>query len=405
MSFPEGLNPLLVSEVDMTTGSVKYRKKPRVNKIIELGHIQGLPRFTRETGCYCDINLVFSSESTLESFLTENNIFKMRNGKSSWYQPHHHRYKGCYYTDDNPVFPKTPIYIPSKGRWNHNSTADSLLEMGFTDFHIIVEESEYVKYAEKYDERLLLILPQRVIDEFEGESTLDKATMGHGSPPARNWAWEHSMANGHTHHMIIDDNCAGFVRPAPGNWRISVKTPTMFKIWEDAHISAESKGIRLSALHYRFFFAGKRAFYLINNRVYSIIMVTNSLWDEGVRWRVSRNEDTVLSLDVMTLGYKTVLFNMFLANKAATLLVPGGNTANVYGKYGGTEYKSQVLFNEYPDIVQLTEKWGRPHHHIDYKRHFGSGYKQVVNLNPEDPEYGLYVKSDTREDFYPQCLI
>lgn len=399
------INSLLIKSMVFATKDITYRKNLFNNKRIEQGHLQGLPRFSKEKGSYLEFELIFSNDTEANEFIQDNNIFKKSNDKSFWYTLRQARYKDCYYTDDNPQFPTTPIYIPSKGRWAHCYTAHALLEMGINTFKIIVESQEYDEYSKVFNPANLLILPQEYFDNFKGEPTLNKELMGCGSPPARNFAWQHSMSEGHSHHIIIDDNVHGFCRPGPGNFRIPVKSPTMFKVWEDLHKS--SSNVMLSALNYRFFFAADRPVYILNSRVYSIIMIDNSLWDEGVRWRVSRNEDTVLSIDVLKKGYDTLLINSFLGNKNATLKTPGGNTANVYGKYGGTEYKSEVLYNEHPDVVQLTEKWGRPHHHVDYKKHFNSGYRQVctLNLTPKEAERGLYLKSDIRDDFYPQCLI
>ena len=48
------------------------------------------------------------------------------------------------------------------------------------------------------------------------------------------------------------------------------------------------------------------------------------------------------------------------------MTLKGGNTDELY-KDDGRLKMAQSLQEQHPDIVKITEKWGRPQHHVDYK--------------------------------------
>ena len=56
--------------------------------------------------------------------------------------------------------PEYPIYIVSKGRWETRLTSRALEEMN-VPYHIIVEKSEYDKYAAVIDPAKILITPEK----------------------------------------------------------------------------------------------------------------------------------------------------------------------------------------------------------------------------------------------------
>ena len=56
---------------------------------------------------------------------------------------------------------------------------------------------------------------------------------------------------------------------------------------------------------------------------------------------------------------------MFLQEKSTTQTVKGGNE-ELYAN--GTLEKSNMLVREHPDVSKLTRKYGRWHHHVDYKK-------------------------------------
>lgn len=107
-----------------------------------------------------------------------------------------------------PPLPRFPLYIPSKNRADICLTAHALERMG-VPFRIVVEEQQREAYARVFpDERLLTLDPsyQRTYD------TCDELgdTKGKGPGPARNFIWEHAIAEGHEWHWVMDDNISLF---------------------------------------------------------------------------------------------------------------------------------------------------------------------------------------------------
>ena len=54
--------------------------------------------------------------------------------------------------------PKYPIYIISKGRWDSRQTQKTCEELKLP-YRIVIEESEYDKYAENVPKGKILVLP------------------------------------------------------------------------------------------------------------------------------------------------------------------------------------------------------------------------------------------------------
>ena len=74
-----------------------------------------------------------------------------------------------------------------------------------------------------------------------------------------------------------------------------------------------------------------------------------------------------------------MLFNFALCGKAATHTMGGGNTQEVYQATEKDEYGqlksddnrkefAESLQEQHPDVVVVTKKWGRFHHHVDYTK-------------------------------------
>jgi len=256
---------------------------------------------------------------------------------------------------------KYPLYIISKGRWESRLTAKTLEEIG-ADYRIVVEPQEYDKYAAVIDPKKILVLPF--------------SNLGLGSIPARNWVWEHSISEGHERHWVLDDNMRYLYR-IHKNTKLRVNSTVPFRVAEDYADRFENVG--MAGLNYHFFcptFAEKDPVYY-NTRIYSCILINNSMKE---RWRVLEwegkpapyNEDTDLSLQVLKAGYCTFLLNSFTVGKFATLKMKGGNTSEVYKK-GDTKFDNRYTFaaslhKAHPDCVEITQKWGRWHHHVDYDR-------------------------------------
>lgn len=85
------------------------------------------------------------------------------------------------------------------------------------------------------------------------------------------------------------------------------------------------------------------------------------------RWRGRYNEDTDLCLQALAAGHCTVLFNAFLADKATTMTMKGGNMESLY-KADGRLKMARSLELAWPGVVKTTRKYGRPQHSVDWRK-------------------------------------
>jgi hypothetical protein len=254
-----------------------------------------------------------------------------------------------------------PVYIPSKGRAEIATTPGVLDELGVS-YRIVVEEQERDAYAQAFGAERLLVLDPTYRETYETLDDLGSAK-SYGSGPARNFAWEHSIGEGHEWHWIMDDNIRLFAR-YHRNRRVRVGDATIFAAMEDFVLRYTNIG--MAGPHYWMFQpsrAGRRTPFTIGTRIYSCNFIRNDL---RFRWRGRYNEDTILSLDLLTAGWQTVLFNAFLQWKTPTGQMPGGNTDELY--QDGTYEKSRMLALAYPQYARVVRRYGRWHHYVDYSR-------------------------------------
>ena len=223
-------------------------------------------------------------------------------------------------------------------------------------FQVIVEEQEYDQYAAVIDPEKILILDAAHQEDYDAHDPL-----GPLSGPARNFAWDHSMANGHDWHWIMDDNIRYFYR-LHRNQKIRCADAFPFKAMEDFVLRYEN--VAMAGPNYEMFVPRKdcRIPFVVNTRLYSCNLIRN---DVPFRWRGRWNEDTDLSLRMLKAGWATVQFNAFLQHKVITQQVKGGST-EIY-KEAGTKRKSQALVSLHPDVARVVQRFGRDHHHVDYR--------------------------------------
>lgn len=277
--------------------------------------------------------------------------------------------------------PNHSIYIISKGRADSRLTSKALEKMR-VPYRIVVEPQEYEQYSAVIDPAKILTLPF--------------SNLGQGSIPARNWVWEHSVAEGHTWHWIMDDNITAFGQ-LNNNYKIRVETGAMFKAAEDFVMRYDN--VALSGLHYDYFAKRKQRLppFYYNRRIYSCLLIRN---DVPFRWRGKYNEDTDLSLRVLKAGWNTILFLAFLQFKATTMTVKGGNTEELY-KEDGRLLMAQSLQEQHPDVTQVKWKFGRWQHEVDYSafRRNKLKLKPGLSFKEEINNYGMTLEID--EDAVP----
>ncbi len=283
--------------------------------------------------------------------------------------------------------PKYPIYIISKGR-PKCVTAKHLKQLN-VPFYIVVEPHQLNDYKKENPTCNFLTTPFK---------NLNKASI-----PVRNWVWDHSINNNFEKHWILDDNINGFYR-LNKNTKYKVLSSGIFCAMED--FTDRFSNVGLSGPNYLGFCKknDKHSPFYYNTRIYSCILVNNSL---PFRWRGIFNEDTDLSLRTLKNNMCTILFNAFLCDKATTLRMAGGNTDEIYKNTNKRFEFASSLQNQHPDVVKVTKKFNRFHHHVNYK-HF-KNIKLIKKPNVSYPtniinEYNMTLKHSSQINLSPYNL-
>lgn len=285
--------------------------------------------------------------------------------------------------------PKYPVYIVSKGRSDSRLTAKALEAMK-VPYYFVVEEFEFDKYARHADKDRVLILDQKYLDAYETCDDL-KAEKSKGPGAARNFAWDHSLKNGHSYHWVMDDNIRFFHR-LNQNRKIRVADGTILRCAED--FVQRYENVAISGFNYSCFCITDSHLalreippYTLNTRIYSCLLIRN---DIPYRWRCRYNEDTDLSLRVLKDGWCTIQFNAFLCNKVWTQSMKGGNTEEFYRREG-THPKSKMLEEMHPDVSKVVWKFNRWHHLVDYSRFQNNKLIRKPDWNYQNKidEYGM----------------
>lgn len=282
--------------------------------------------------------------------------------------------------------PKHPVYIVSKGRWESRLTSRALETMG-VPYRIIVEGQEYAQYAAVIEPAKILVLPVRYLEEYDTFDDLG-GTKSRGPGAARNFAWDHSIAEGATWHWVMDDNLDAFHR-LNRNMKLECETGSTLRAAED--FVGRYENIAISGLNYYSFCKVTDSVppYVLNTRIYSCLLIRN---DIPYRWRGRYNEDTDLSLRVLKDGWCTLQFNAFLCGKVTTQRMSGGNTQEFYA-IEGTMSKSQMLVDMHPDVSRLVWRFNRWHHHVDYRPFKGNVLRRKAGI--EIPQglnnYGMII--------------
>src|SRR5215472_7358198 len=271
--------------------------------------------------------------------------------------------------------PRFPVFIASKGRWQHPITMRALAAMQ-VPYRVLVEEAEASFYALAVGSDRVLVLPKRYQDEYETCDELGD-TKSKGPGPARNYAWDLSVEEGYPWHWVMDDNIRYFYRRNYQR-RLHATTGTVLHAMEEFTLRYEN--IALAGPQYDKFVPDLQNGppFILNTRIYSCILVRNDL---PYRWRGRYNEDTDLSLRALKDGWATVCFHAFLQGKITTQTLAGGNTDEFYSREG-TLPKSRMLVRMHPDVARLVWRYGRWHHQVNY-RSFQHAARNQLRFRPD----------------------
>lgn len=301
------------------------------------------------------------------------------------------------------IAPQFPLYIPSKGRSEYMITSKVLTELK-VPHHIIVEPQEVEAYQASI-KKLNLLCTVLELDlnykqnyELCDDLGLTKST---GPGPARNFAWDHSIKEGFNWHWVMDDNIRSF-RRLNLNEKVKVNNGAIFRAMEDFCLRYENVG--MAGPNYYMFAPARKEIkpFVINTRIYSCNLIRNDL---PFRWRGRYNEDTILSLDMLKARWCTIQFNAFLQEKMQTQMIKGGNTQEFYHKEGtvqpgekyadtGTLAKSRMQVAVHPDVSELTWRFNRWHHYVDYSsfKKLKPIRKKEVKTSKSPNNYGMALK-------------
>lgn len=276
-----------------------------------------------------------------------------------------------------------PVYIVSKGRWKNPLTHKALTVMG-VPHRIIVEEAELATYQQHMDADFL-VLPQRYLDEYD---TCDDvgSSKSKGPGAARNFAWDHSTELGAKRHWVMDDNLDAF-HYLNRNEKFEVECDATIRAMED--FVDRYANVPCAGPNYYSFCKKTEPVppFVKNTRIYSCLLLENAA---PYRWRGRYNEDTDLCLRMLKDGLCTIQFNAFLCGKVTTQRMKGGNTDEFYA-HEGTKAKSQMIADLHPDVAKVVWRFGRWHHHVDYRR-FRRNRLQLVEpdrVYPPVDDYGM----------------
>jgi hypothetical protein len=285
--------------------------------------------------------------------------------------------------------PRFPLYIPSKGRFQHaRRLTIRALDAMSVQYLVVVEPQERDSYAAEIGADKVLVLDMSYKERYDTFDDLG-LTKSTGPGPARNFIWDHAIAAGHAWHWVMDDNIRDFMRL---NRNVKSKFTDGSCFWLMEEFVLRYTNIGMAGPNYEMFCPRKTGFhpFALNTRIYSCNLIRNDL---PFRWRGRYNEDTDLSLRMLKAGWCTVQFNAFLQNKMWTQTVKGGNSAEFY-EGDGTLAKSQMQVAMHPDVSKLVWRFGRWHHLVNYRPFRGLRLNPRPDLEvPSGPdEHGLRVR-------------
>lgn len=246
--------------------------------------------------------------------------------------------------------PKYPVFIPTKGRYNNPYTIRSLQKIG-VPFRAVVEEQEYAAYLPIVGKENLLVLPHS----------------NQGLVVTRNWIWDYAQSLNTTRFWTFDDNIEEFYR-LQENVKYRMRTGTFLTVIED--FADRYENLPVVGMQYEMFAPRKQKIrpLILNTRVYSNMLIQTDARDAAgkpFRNEGFYNDDTDLCLRMLKNGLCIVEFNMFLANKKATMTVKGGMTPHYQGD--GRYKMAQELREKHPDVVTVKYKFNRWQHQVNYK--------------------------------------
>lgn len=279
--------------------------------------------------------------------------------------------------------PKYPVFIPTKNRFDSRQTV-RMFTMAKVPFTVVIEEHEFDNYRTILPEDRILVLP------FKNK----------GLMATRNWIWDYAHSKGYKRFWTFDDNIK-YINRTNNNQKHTrvVDAGTALKVIED--FTERYKNVVIAGMNYVYFVvqtAGGPPYYL-NTRVYSNMLIETDARDKNgnfFRNKLFFNDDTDLCLQVLKDGKCTILFNAFTIDKKPTMIMKGG-MREYYDDTNNRYEFVRELAEAHPDVVKITKKFGRYHHHVNYRPFLKANKLQRVDnydeiVKPGVDNYGLELK-------------
>ena len=194
------------------------------------------------------------------------------------------------------------IYIPSKGRATTCLTPRLLLENN-VPFTLVVEPQDHGSYLKAFPDTPILVLRKN-----------DQAIAY-----ARRCIKNFSTKSGESWHWQFDDDLKSFKHRIDGK-NIAVQPSDILPKIENYVLSYDNIGIA-ALRHHRWAWSQKTNL-SFNNQCASFVLIKN----DELRWRDDVIEDTDYSMQVLSSGLCTVIFNRFIYEARPTGTAEGGNT-------------------------------------------------------------------------------
>ena len=228
---------------------------------------------------------------------------------------------------------KYPIFIPSRGRWKNNLTAN-LLKRDCVPFTLVVEKNEYSHYKQEYGKESVICLPG---SDYGCVSV------------ARNFIKDFCLDNKHKKHWQIDDDIRGFMQV---NGKITITEDTRSVLTQVEGFSDKYSNIAIAGLGSNVFGRLQKKPYIINRFAYTCMLIQT---DIPVRYKRYTEDDLQFNLECLTLGYCTVQFNCFLFKWSTTETRSGGYT-DLYAGGKRLERQKNTMKNWPGLLTKLTPK-------------------------------------------------
>jgi hypothetical protein len=227
-----------------------------------------------------------------------------------------------------------PIYLPSRGRPETCYTAHNLAKENIP-FFLVIEPQDKEIYSKFFKPEQLLVMSEN----------------DQGVAYVRNWIKDYSISRGEEYHWQLDDNIRKFMK-LEGK-RIPASIEENFSYIEN--YMDRYSNVAISGMAYCTFAFGDVKEVSINKSPASGVLVKNNV---EVRWRKGVIVDIDYTLQCLTKGYCSIVFNRLLIDKPGPLKMKGGCTEI---EYEGNKRELRTLkFIEYwPNYCKLKEKYGR----------------------------------------------